>query len=96
MACPLPLALLIDEIDTLQGVALISVLRQLRSGFSYKAQAFPDSVALCGMRDLKDYRIAARQPGTRRKHVVPCGIAWTRRVEVTHVTHSSPKACSAR
>ncbi|MBO0802698.1 MAG: ATP-binding protein [Nocardiopsaceae bacterium] len=59
VACPLPLALLIDEIDTLQGNALVSVLRQLRSGFSYKAQAFPDSVVLCGMRDLKDYRVAA-------------------------------------
>jgi hypothetical protein len=59
VACPLPLALLIDEIDTLRGDALISVLRQLRSGFSYKAQAFPDSIVLCGMRDLKDYRIAA-------------------------------------
>lgn len=59
VACPLPLALIIDEIDSLQGAALVSVLRQLRSGFSYKGQAFPDSVALCGMRDLKDYRVAA-------------------------------------
>lgn len=59
VACPLPLALIIDEIDSLQGVALVSVLRQLRSGFRYKAHAFPDSVALCGMRDVKDYRAAA-------------------------------------
>lgn len=59
VACPLPLALIIDEIDSLQGAALVSVLRQLRSGFRYKGQAFPDSVALCGMRDLKDYRLAA-------------------------------------
>lgn len=59
MACPLPLALIIDEIDSLQGAALVSVLSQLRTGFSFKAQAFPDSVVLCGMRDLKDYRIAA-------------------------------------
>jgi len=59
VACPLPLALIFDEIDTLQGNALVSVLRQLRSGFSYKSQAFPDSVALCGLRDLQDYRVAA-------------------------------------
>jgi hypothetical protein len=58
-ACPLPLVLIIDEIDALQGVALVSVLSQLRTGFSFKAQAFPDSVVLCGMRDLKDYRVAA-------------------------------------
>ena len=59
VACPLPVALIIDEIDSLQGAALASVLSQLRTGFSFKAQAFPDSVVLCGMRDLKDYRIAA-------------------------------------
>lgn len=59
VACPLPLALLFDEIGTLQGNALVSVLRQLRSGFRYKPQAFPDSVALCGLRDLQDYRVAA-------------------------------------
>jgi hypothetical protein len=59
VACPLPLALIFDEIDALQGESLKSVLRQLRDGFSYKAQAFPDSVVLCGMRDLRDYRIAA-------------------------------------
>ncbi|MGH3280075.1 MAG: AAA family ATPase, partial [Trebonia sp.] len=58
-ACPLPLALVIDEIDSLQGTALASVLRQIRAGFSYKPQAFPDSVVLCGMRDVQDYRIAA-------------------------------------
>ncbi len=59
VACPLPLALIFDEIDALQGAALSSVLSQLRTGFSYKPQAFPDSVVLCGMRDLKDYRVAA-------------------------------------
>jgi hypothetical protein len=59
VACPLPLALILDEIDSLQDAALVSVLSQLRTGFSFKAQAFPDSVVLCGMRDLKDYRIAA-------------------------------------
>jgi hypothetical protein len=58
-ACPLPLALIFDEIDALRGQSLLSVLRQLRDGFSVKAHAFPDSVALCGMRDLQDYRVAA-------------------------------------
>jgi hypothetical protein len=59
MACPLPLALIFDEIDSLRGRSLISVMRQLRDGFSSKMRAFPDSVVLCGMRDLKDYRVAA-------------------------------------
>lgn len=59
VACPLPLVLVFDEIDALQGQSLISVLRQLRDGFSYRAQAFPKSVILCGMRDLEDYRVAS-------------------------------------
>ena len=52
-----PLALLIDEIDALQGGPLLSVLRQLRAGYPKRPEAFPQSVALCGMRDLRDYRI---------------------------------------
>jgi hypothetical protein len=59
VACPLPLVLVFDEIDALQGQSLISALRQLRDGFSYRAQAFPKSVVLCGMRDLEDYRVAS-------------------------------------
>ena len=58
VACPLPLVLVLDEIDVLQGDALSSLLSQLRAGFAFKGQAFPDSVVLCGMRDLKDYRVA--------------------------------------
>ncbi|MGH3280225.1 MAG: ATP-binding protein [Trebonia sp.] len=65
--CPLPLVLIFDEIDALRGQALNSVLRQLRDGFSYKAHAFPDSVVLCGMRDIRDYRIASgASPGSLR------------------------------
>ena len=51
-----PLALLIDEIDALQGGSLLSVLRQLRAGYPKRPEAFPQSVALCGMRDVRDYR----------------------------------------
>lgn len=36
-----------------QGQSLISVLRQLRDGFSCTPHAFPRSVVLCGMRDPK-------------------------------------------
>ena len=52
-----PLVLLIDEIDTLIGDSLISVLRQLRAGYANRPQRFPQSVVLCGVRDLRDYRI---------------------------------------
>ena len=52
-----PLVLLIDEIDALIGDTLVSVLRQLRSGYDTRPDAFPGSVILCGVRDIKDYRI---------------------------------------
>ena len=56
-ADPKPLVLLVDEIDTLIGDSLISVLRQLRSGYDLRPTHFPQSVILCGVRDVRDYRI---------------------------------------
>ncbi len=56
-ADPKPLVLLIDEIDALVGDALLSVLRQLRSGYDLRPEGFPQSVVLCGLRDVRDYRI---------------------------------------
>ena len=56
---PRPLVLFIDEIDTLQNGALISVLRQLRNGFRNRPHGFPQSVALIGLRDVRDYKVAS-------------------------------------
>ncbi|MCY3925684.1 MAG: ATP-binding protein [bacterium] len=56
---PRPSVLLIDEIDALVGDTLISVLRQLRSGYANRPRHFPQSVILCGVRDVRDYRIRA-------------------------------------
>ena len=52
-----PLVLLIDEIDALLGDSLLSVLRQLRSGYDLRPKSFPHSIVLCGVRDVRDYRI---------------------------------------
>lgn len=52
-----PVVLLIDEIDSLIGDTLISVLRQLRSGYPKRPGLFPQSIILCGVRDVRDYRI---------------------------------------
>ncbi|MCX5925118.1 MAG: AAA-like domain-containing protein [Candidatus Dependentiae bacterium] len=52
-----PIVLFIDEIDSLVGDTLISVLRQLRSGYAQRPDAFPQSVCLVGVRDVRDYRI---------------------------------------
>ena len=56
-ADPKPLVLLIDEIDALIGDSLLSVLRQLRAGYDRRPASFPQSVVLCGVRDVRDYRI---------------------------------------
>ena len=52
-----PLVLMIDEIDALIGDTLLSVLRQLRAGYPERPRRFPQSVILCGVRDVRDYRI---------------------------------------
>ncbi len=62
-ADPKPLVLLIDEIDALVGDTLISVLRQLRAGYDMRPAAFPQSVILCGIRDVRDYRIHSESAG---------------------------------
>lgn len=55
-----PIVLFLDEIDALYGDALISVLRQLRSGYDARPEGSPHSVALIGLRDVRDYRLQAR------------------------------------
>jgi ATPase family associated with various cellular activities (AAA) len=55
---PIPLVVLIDEIDSLQNQTLITVLRQIRDGFPRRPKGFPQSVALIGMRDVRDYKVA--------------------------------------
>ncbi|MFM7203391.1 MAG: ATP-binding protein, partial [Myxococcota bacterium] len=65
-ACPRPLVLFIDEIDALENAALLTVLRQLRSGYPSRPASFPHSLALIGMRDVRDYKVASG--GSERLH----------------------------
>lgn len=58
-ACPRPLVLFFDEIDALRGESLRSLLRQLRDGYPSAPDSFPAAVALCGLRDVRDYKAAA-------------------------------------
>ena len=61
LIAPKPLVVLFDETDVLEGESLISFLRQLRGGFaSRNIGTFPVSIALVGMRDLKDYITQAK------------------------------------
>jgi hypothetical protein len=65
-AAPHPLVIFVDEIDALQNAALISVLRQIRDGFPGRPAAFPWSLALIGLRDVRDYKVASG--GSDRLH----------------------------
>jgi hypothetical protein len=58
-ACPRPVVVIFDEIDALRGPSLVTVLRQLRAGFSRRPEGFPASVILCGLRDVRDDKIAS-------------------------------------
>ena len=70
-ADPTPLVLLVDEIDSLVGDTLLSALRQLRAGYGDRPGGFPQSVVLCGLRDIRDYRVGRRR-GRRRRQPVQC------------------------
>ena len=56
---PRPLVVFIDEIDAMQDDNLIGVLRQLRDGYPRRPQHFPQSLALIGLRDVRDYKVAS-------------------------------------
>ncbi|MBI2389830.1 MAG: ATP-binding protein [Deltaproteobacteria bacterium] len=62
-AIPRPLVLFIDEIDAVYDDALISVLRQLRDGYRNRPQGFPWSLALIGLRDVRDYKVSTGVEG---------------------------------
>ena len=73
-ADPKPLVLLIDEIDTLIGDTLIAVLRQLRAGYVQRPGGFPQSVVLCGVRDVRDVRDYRIHSSTERAVVTGGGV----------------------
>ncbi|NIM13777.1 MAG: AAA family ATPase [Candidatus Aminicenantes bacterium] len=55
-----PVVLFIDEVDSLIGDTLISLLRQLRTGYTERPEGFPQNIILCGVRDVRDYRIHSK------------------------------------
>lgn len=73
----LPLVILLDEVDSLVGDTLISVLRQIRSGYDKRPRHFPQSIILCGVRDVRDYRIHS----AKDKTVITGGSAFNIKAE---------------
>lgn len=58
-ACARPLVLFFDEIDAVRGKALLNILSQLRDGYTARDETpFLAAAVLCGLRDVRDYRVA--------------------------------------
>jgi hypothetical protein len=59
LSSPRPIVLFVDEIDSLQGAALISLLRQIRDGYAFRPEGFPWSLAPMGVREVREYKVAS-------------------------------------
>ncbi|MCP4687268.1 MAG: ATP-binding protein [Desulfobacterales bacterium] len=57
---PKPIVLFIDEADSLMDDLFLALLSQLRAGFEARPGGFPHSIALVGLRDVRDYKIRVR------------------------------------
>jgi len=82
-----PVVLLMDEIDSLTGDTLISVLRQIRAGYPKRPALFPQSIILCGIRDVRDYRIHS----SKDKEIITGGSAFNIKAESLRLGDFSKK-----
>ena len=87
---PKPTVLLLDEVDALVGDTLISLLRQIRAGYAQRPEAFPQSIILCGVRDVRDYRL--HQAGGE---VITGGSAFNIKAESLRMGNFSQEECIA-
>ncbi|MDR1041882.1 MAG: AAA-like domain-containing protein [Deltaproteobacteria bacterium] len=73
-----PLVVFFDEADSIPENATLSFLAQIRDGFNkrkiFNNNAFPKSIALVGLRDLKDYRTHDQPDNPKRLKLSPFNI----------------------
>ena len=82
-----PVVLLLDEVDALIGDTLISLLRQLREGYNKRPRGFPISIVLCGVRDVRDYRIHS----SSTKEIITGGSAFNIKAESLRLENFTKK-----
>lgn len=82
-----PLVLMLDEVDALIGDTLISLLRQIRGGYDKRPTAFPQSIILCGVRDVRDYRIHS----SSTKEIITGGSAFNIKTESLRLANFTPE-----
>ncbi|KAA0876599.1 P-loop NTPase family protein [Nitrincola tapanii] len=87
---PLPTILLLDEVDALVGDTLISLLRQIRAGYAQRPSAFPQAIILCGVRDVRDYRM--QQEGAE---IITGGSAFNIKAASLRMGNFSYQECEA-
>jgi hypothetical protein len=75
----------LDEVDAPVGDTPISLLRQLRAGYPERPARFPQSVILCGVRDIRDYRIH-----TSHQELITGGSALNIKAGVFRLDNFSP------
>jgi hypothetical protein len=81
-----PLVVLFDEADCLSGATLISFLRQLRDGYVNRDMApFPVSMAVVGMRNIRDYKAKVRPDSETLGSASPFNIV-TKALTLTNFT----------
>jgi hypothetical protein len=83
-----PIVLFLDEVDALVGDTLISLLRQIRSGYNQRPSGFPQSIVLCGVRDVRDYRIH-----TKDNEIITGGSAFNIKAESLTIGNFTFEEC---
>jgi len=81
-----PVVLFLDEVDTLVGDTLISLLRQIRTGYAQRPANFPQTIILCGVRDVRDYRIH-----TSQQEIITGGSAFNIKAESLRLGNFTPE-----
>ncbi|MDR0550267.1 MAG: ATP-binding protein, partial [Deltaproteobacteria bacterium] len=85
-----PLVVFFDEADSLFGPGLITFLIQIRDGFNSRGNspnAFPSSLVLVGMRDIRDY-LASNHPDSLGDHLASPFNIVTERLTLANFTES--------
>ena len=73
--CGKPLVVFFDEADCLCYDPLVAFLRQLRNGYINREDApFPASLALVGLRNIKDYKMRVRPDGASGGQASPFNV----------------------
>ena len=87
-----PFVLLFDEADCLSNGTLITFLRQLRDGYVNRGNIpFVHSIALVGMRDIRDYKARIREDRQTLGSASPFNVI-TKSLTIGNFTESEVKA----